>query len=56
MAPESVETKVESLEQRVTEVEKLPRRIGRVESQIVQLRTEMRDEFSSVRTEMRERG
>ena|SRR5687768_4821454 len=54
MAPQSVETRVESLEQRVTQLEKLPRRIDRIESQIVQLRTEMRDEFSAVRAEMRE--
>src|SRR6187402_3520413 len=54
MAPQSIETKVEGLEQRVTELQKLPRRIDRLESQIVHLRTEMRDEFSAVRTEMRD--
>ncbi len=52
MAPQSVEMKVESLEQRVTQLEELPRRMDRLESQIVHLRTEMRDEFSAVRTEM----
>ena len=37
----------------MTQLEELPRRMDRLESQIVQLRTEMRDEFSAVRTEMR---
>ncbi len=37
----------------MTHVEELPGRTDRLESQIVQLRTEMRDEFSAVRTEMR---
>ena len=35
----------------MTQLEELPRRMDRLESQIVQLRTEMRDEFSAVRTE-----
>ena len=54
MAPQSVETRVESLEVRVTQLEELPGRMDPVESQIVQLRTEMHDEFSAVRQEMRE--
>lgn len=54
MAPQSLEAKVESLEQRVTRFEELPARVDHVVSQIVQLRTEMRDEFSAVRAEMRD--
>jgi hypothetical protein len=53
MAPQSIETRVEGLEQRVTRLEGLPVRMDRLESQIVQLRTEMHDEFSAVRTEIR---
>ena len=34
-------------------LEKLPERMTALESQIVQLRTEMRDEFSAIRQEMR---
>ena len=53
MARQTLETRVESLEQRVTAVEQLPERMGRLESQILQLRTEVRDEFSAIRVEMR---
>ena len=49
----SVENRLERLERRVTEIEQLPARMDRLESQIVQLRTEMRDEFSAVRGEIR---
>ena len=38
----------------MTQLEQLPGRMDRLESQIVHLRTEMRDEFSAVRQEMRE--
>ena len=37
-------------------LEKLPERMDRVESQIVQLRTGMHDEFSAVREEIRTAG
>ena len=40
---------VERLERRVTEIEQLPDRMDRLELQIVQLRAEMRDEFSAIR-------
>jgi len=40
----------------VTNLERLPERMDRVESQIVQLRTEMHDEFSAVREEIRTAG
>ncbi len=53
MAPQPLETRVESLEQRVTRLEELPGGMDRLESQIVQLRTEMHDEFSAVREEIR---
>lgn len=38
----------------MTELERLPDRISALESQIVQLRAEMREEFSAVRQEIRE--
>lgn len=52
MPPQTIETKVRTLEQRVTRLEEFPARTDRVESQIVQLRTEMHGEFSAVREEM----
>ena len=54
MSPETIENRVDHLERRMTELEKLPDRITAVESQIVQLRAEMRGEFSAVRTEIGE--
>ena len=53
MATQTIEKRVERLERRVTNLERLPERMDRVESQIVQLRTEMHDEFSAVRDEIR---
>ena len=53
MPPQTIGNRVDQLELRVTELEKLPERLTAVESQIVQLRTEMRDEFSAVREEIR---
>ena len=53
MPPETIESRVDTLERRVTDLETLPNRITAVESQIVQLRTEMRSEFSAVREEIR---
>ena len=41
------------LERRVDKLEQLPKRMDALEVQIVQLRTEMRDEFSAIRQEMR---
>jgi len=55
MPRETIESRVDNLELRVTELEKLPDRISAVESQIVLLRTEMRSEFSAVRTEIAEK-
>ena len=48
---ETVEARFETVEARFETVEA---RLGLVESQFVQLRTEMRDEFSAVRQEMAE--
>jgi hypothetical protein len=48
MPPQTLASKVESLERRVTNLELLPERMDRVESQIVQLRTECRDGFSAI--------
>lgn len=52
MARQTLETRVESQEQRVTVLEQLPERMDRLESQFLLLRAEMRDEFSAVRAEM----
>jgi hypothetical protein len=52
-AEAKVENRLERLDDRVTEIEQLPARMDRLESQMVQLRTEMRDEFSAVRGEIR---
>ena len=56
MATQTTEKRVELLERRVTNLESLPERMDRVESQIVQLRTEMHGEFSAVREEIRTAG
>jgi hypothetical protein len=42
------------LEQQMQELKELPARVERVESQILQLRTEMKSGFSAIRGEMRE--
>jgi len=47
-----LENTVESLRKLPADVRRLGRRMGRAESQILQLRTEMRDEFSVIRREM----
>ena len=49
MPRQSVENRFERLERRVTEIEQLPARMDRLELQMVQLRAEMRDEFSAIR-------
>jgi hypothetical protein len=54
VSPESVENKLERLSRRVTTLEELPERMDRLELQILQLRDEMRAEFSAVRTEIRD--
>jgi hypothetical protein len=49
MAARSLDARVEILEQKVEGLQKLPARIDAVESQILQLRDEMRVEFSAIR-------
>ena len=53
MAPETVETKIQALEEHVTRLEQLPERMDRLESQFLQLRTEMHAEFSAAREDIR---
>jgi hypothetical protein len=53
MPPQTIENRVDRLEERVTELEKLPERVTAIESQIVQFRSEMHVEFSAVREEIR---
>ena len=53
MAERSLTERVHILEQNVQGLETLPARMAAVEAQILQLREEMRDEFSAVRAEIR---
>jgi FtsZ-binding cell division protein ZapB len=53
MAVRNLTERVEVLEMEVGSLKELPARMSAVESQIVQLRSEMRGEFSAVRQEMR---
>jgi predicted phage gp36 major capsid-like protein len=53
MAQKSLEERVDMLERRVEILEQLPDRVAAVEQQIVQLRDEMRAEFSATRAEAR---
>jgi len=53
MAPQTVVTRVERLEARVTILEELPARIDALTLQVSQLREEVRAEFSATRTEIR---
>ena len=48
MAARSLDERVEILEKKVGDLEKLPARMDAVESQILQLRGEMRDGFSAI--------
>jgi len=54
VAHESLERRVDMLEQRVELLEQLPERVTAIELQIVQLRQEMRAEFSATRAEARD--
>jgi hypothetical protein len=51
MAQESLEKRMNRLGRRVEILERLPDRVTAVESQIAQLRGEMRSEFSAVRAD-----
>ena len=53
MPAQMLESRVERLERRVNRLEQLPERMTTLESQIVLLRTELRDEFSAIRQELR---
>ena len=48
----SLEERMDNLERIVEPLRELPDRVTKVEAQIVQLRTEMRDEFSAIRRDM----
>jgi hypothetical protein len=54
MAQESLVIRMDMLERRVEVLEQLPARVAAVESQIAQLRDEMRSEFSATRATTRE--
>ena len=54
MASRNLTDRVEVLEMEVGTLKELPARVLAVESQIVQLRTDMRGEFSAVRSELRD--
>ena len=49
MSPESLRVRVERLERRVEILEQLPERVSALDSQIVLLRGEVRNEFSATR-------
>jgi len=49
MVARSLSERIEILEQKVGGLQLLPERVAAVESQILQLRSEMRDEFSAIR-------
>ena len=53
MQPRSLEQRVTMLEQQMQQLKDLPGRVERVESQILQLRTEMKDGFSAIRSDLR---
>jgi hypothetical protein len=53
MSPKSLEQRMDSLERRVDILEQLPGRVTALETKIVQLRDEMRSEFSAVRADIR---
>ena len=56
MVPQTLENKVETLEQTMGALEELPARVATLESHIVQFREDVRVEFSAVRGEIREMG
>jgi hypothetical protein len=56
MVPQTVVSRVDTLERKMGRLEDLPDRMSALESQIVQFRAEVSVEFSAVRTEMRAMG
>ena len=55
MQPRSVEERLPMLEGQMQHLRDLPERVTNLESQFVQLRQEIRDGFSAIRSEMKER-
>jgi len=53
MVERSLEERVDMLERRVEILERLPEHVSALETQIVQLRDEMRAEFSTTRADAR---
>lgn len=53
MSPQSFAERVLGLEEEMTTLRELPKKVDEVGLQIVQLRDEMRSEFSAVRAEIR---
>jgi F0F1-type ATP synthase membrane subunit b/b' len=53
MVEKSLEERVDMLERRVEILERLPEHVSALETQIVQLRDEMRAEFSTTRADAR---
>jgi len=53
--PRSVEERLTMLEGQMQHLRDLPERVTNLESQFVQLRQEIRDGFSAIRSEMKER-
>jgi vacuolar-type H+-ATPase subunit I/STV1 len=53
MQPQTIVSRVERLEERVTALEQLPARMDAFELQLLQFRDEVRAEFSATRGEMR---
>jgi predicted nucleic acid-binding Zn-ribbon protein len=51
--PRSFEQRITSLEEQMLERRDLPNRVAKLESQVLQLRKELRDEFSAIRWEMK---
>ena len=52
MAAHTLDERVEILEQKVGDLQSLPARMDALESQILQLRGEMRDGFSAIREKL----
>jgi hypothetical protein len=53
VAGESLEKRVQMLEQQMRPLSELPERVASLETQFLQFRTEVREEFSALRSEMR---
>ena len=54
MSPESFAERVVRVEQRMSELRELPKKVDDLGLQVLQLRSEMHGEFSAVRAEMRQ--